>query len=71
MPERPTLNIDLDSPDGNIFVVIAKAGALVNKRTKRQIILDGNSAPNYEEALKRINKYVRIRDISGIFYEVV
>ncbi|MCK4528223.1 hypothetical protein KAW18_12700 [candidate division WOR-3 bacterium] len=66
---RPVLHIDLNGSDGNIFVVIGRAAEILKQNEERD---KANEMKNrvikqksYDDALKVINEYVEIRQITG------
>lgn len=64
---KPKIHIDFDSPDGNIYVILAAAVNAIKAYnffdTKEQISAlkaEFNNAQDYEDALDIIRKYVDI-----------
>ena len=64
---KPTLHIDLKGEDGNIFVVTGRAAEVLKRDNQRD---EANRMKNtvikqksYEDALKIINEYVKIKEI--------
>ena len=76
---KAQLQIDLNGSDGNIFVVIGRAAEILKQNEQRD---KANEMKNrvikqksYDDALKVINEYVEIRQITAyrsepIFEEV-
>lgn len=69
--KKPNLEIDLSGPDGNVFVVLGRASALLRgqPKKKKEMIDRVTKSGSYMEALKIINEYVRIRQITGVMSE--
>ena len=57
---RPSLDIDLSGPDGNIFAVVAQAGVLLSELQKREMRSRVLQSHSYEEALAIVEEYVKI-----------
>jgi hypothetical protein len=71
--ERPTLMVDLSGPDGNAFIVITLARALLSGQPLTEfnraigqatLMLPGKQ---YEDILAIVNTYVRLTDASGLY----
>src|SRR6266567_9153295 len=73
--DRPLLVLDLLGEEGNIFVVIPRARALLsgealtnfNRELGMATLLD--TSKKYRDILAIVNKYVRLIDKSGLFSE--
>ncbi len=73
--ERPILTLDLSGPDGNVFMVIGHARALLGGEELdkfndevRAAIAPG-AGKKYKDVLAIINTYVRLVDSSGLYPE--
>ena len=75
MKMKPTLHINLNGSDSNIFLVIGRAAEILKRdeqrdeanKMKNRVI----KQKNYEDALKVIGEYVEIEEIIGYESESV
>lgn len=73
--DRPILTLDLQGPEGNVFVVIGRARRLLSGSTLAQYNTDignatlVNAGVTYPGILAIINHYVRLIDRSGLYPE--
>jgi len=73
--ERPLLVLDLLGPEGNVFIIIARARALLTGQMLEHFNTDIGTAmlidagKTYKDILAIVNKYVRLIDKSGLYTE--
>ncbi|SRR6266568_178744 len=73
--ERPVLCLDLVGSEGNVFIVIAQARALLTGQMLEHFNMDIGQAmlinvgTTYRDILAIVNKYVRLIDTSGTYSE--
>src|SRR3989442_3900522 len=73
--ERPILTLDLLGPDGNVFIAIARARALLTGQMLEHFNMDIGQAmlinvgTTYRDILAIVNKYLRLIDTSGTYSE--
>ena len=64
---KPILEIDLNSSDGNIFVVIGRTTEILKQNNQRDKANEMKNRvikqKNYKDALKVIGEYVEIRQL--------
>lgn len=71
--ERPLLSLDLSGPDGNVFMVLGLARALLEGEALERFNHDTQAArqpearKRYEDILEIVNSYVRLVDRSGLY----
>jgi hypothetical protein len=73
--ERPILTLDLQGPEGNVFVVIGRARELLTGLMMEHFNTDIGKATlidegtTYKDVLEIVNRYVRLIDRSGLYSE--
>jgi hypothetical protein len=73
--KRPTLKINLSGEDGNVFVVIGAARALLISQALEHFNTDIGTATlvetgtTYQDVLAIVNRYVELIDTSGLYPE--
>src|SRR5712692_8395604 len=73
--ERPILTLDLQGPEGNVFVVIGRARELLTGLMLEHFNTDIGQATlinvgtTYKDVLEIVNHYVRLIDKSGLYAE--
>lgn len=63
--EKPSIELDLKGPEGNIFVVLGKASQALHD-TIWEMESRVKEAYSYEDALCIINEYVTIKQKGGL-----